>query len=60
MVAAVLVLGVIALGLAALRGWTHDSRDPDFAMGRIFDWTARRSGSDTPPAGTLPDGPEPS
>jgi hypothetical protein len=59
MVALLLLLGVLALGVAALRGKTADSRDPEFSLGRVVSWGARRSGSDAPPAGTLPTDPSP-
>ena len=59
MVALILLLGLIALGVATLREHTHDSRDPEFSLGRVFDWSARRSGSDAPSAGTLPTDPSP-
>ena len=59
MVALILFAGLLALGLATVRGRTHDSRDPEFSMGRVFDWSAHRSGSDAPPAGTLPTDPGP-
>lgn len=39
-----IVLGALILlvGLAALCGWTVDSRDPDFDLGRIIDGPPNR------------------
>ena len=37
MAAILLVLaGLIALGVAAARGWLPDTRDPDFSLGRVL------------------------
>jgi hypothetical protein len=35
--AALIVLGVIALlGVLAVLGWTADSRDPEYSLGRVL------------------------
>jgi hypothetical protein len=34
----VLLALTVIIGLAAFRGWTNDSRDDDFGVGRIIDW----------------------
>jgi len=35
-VALVLLIGLVALGFAALRGWTYESRDPAFTLRDVF------------------------
>jgi hypothetical protein len=39
-----LVAFLIACGLASAMGWTADTRDPDYSLGRIID---PRAASDT-------------
>ena len=35
-IALVLLIGVIALGVAAACGWTFDSRDPEYTLRDVF------------------------
>jgi hypothetical protein len=37
-IALVLLLGIAVLGVAAIAGKTADSRDEDFALGRVLNW----------------------
>jgi hypothetical protein len=36
MAALVVLLIIIGLGIAAVLGWTADSRDPDYALGKVL------------------------
>ena len=36
MVALFLIALIVALGVAALCGWTADSRDPEYSLGRLI------------------------
>ena len=33
---AIFLLVTALLGVASARGWTHDSRDPDYSLGRLI------------------------
>jgi hypothetical protein len=53
MAALIFLVIIIAMGVAALLGWTADSRDPEYSLGKVLAPRAD-SGRDATEPGTLP------
>jgi hypothetical protein len=52
MAALIFLAFLIALGIASALGWTYDSRDPEFGLGRVI--SPREPKASDVVAGTLP------